>query len=619
MGDQLKQPNGIDSLFPVVHVEDVFRESDGRSLLSLLSQPIVLTRAEWEALAEVEEGRFYCVLRDDQLGVRSDAVAVDEVFYGRSSEPQSSYYPGILQHYDMNFMGSVVGVMPDISEGGSNPATLQNVVLSSDGRYLVANGVDSLVKFRGDMTPSYTLMGVFMLEPDLSVPSALYPRLIDSGGANNRYPGVYASRQGVTGSFSLSLYGHGKDTSFVPQTIPPFNELFHLALRFNGFSVDLFINGVFRCSVASSAVSTGWSLTSLLGSIVSANRQLVGGFCNFMRYGSALPVFAIGQNYAKDKALFIDFPLPDPSELGDYADIGGVMLKRVNEPVSDGVGTVFGDNTFFTEAEAHSTFGDSMPVPSEFKRMFSIGFTYDANLKGVWVGENHAMMCETVKSTFIPFVGYIQGGSGVHSMGGSVGRYQMFMTHNKVRSSYISADGLSLSSYFDIKLSVRLVKPLDYELGDYANINGLFLKRTHEIEGADKNYDIAPLSGKGDIAFYKHDTALSLFGSLMPTLAEWETMLETGFTYEPSVALGLKGVWIGENHALGRETDKSTLIKFQGYWDSSGNYQYNTDVTGLYWANEVSPRQLVAAEGAASTDITLHITRGAGVRLLKRD
>ena len=95
-------------------------------------------------------------------------------------------------------------------------------------------------------------------------------------------------------------------------------------------------------------------------------------------------------------------PEPEP-ELPDYVDINGIRLKRTNE--TEG-GVVVDGMTYYTHNEA-ATFQpwNALPNIGDWNTMLATGYTWDDDLKGIWMGANHAMKKETEFSTFLPAAG----------------------------------------------------------------------------------------------------------------------------------------------------------------------------------------------------------------------
>jgi uncharacterized protein (TIGR02145 family) len=105
-------------------------------------------------------------------------------------------------------------------------------------------------------------------------------------------------------------------------------------------------------------------------------------------------------------------------QIGDYAYINGIKLKRENETLST--------KSLFTYSKAIKVaerVGDWLPTKEEWKQMFKPGHTWDGEKKGIWIGANHAMKAETDFSTFLPAAGFkYYNGDGLYSQG-SYGYY----------------------------------------------------------------------------------------------------------------------------------------------------------------------------------------------------
>jgi uncharacterized protein (TIGR02145 family) len=118
----------------------------------------------------------------------------------------------------------------------------------------------------------------------------------------------------------------------------------------------------------------------------------------------------------------------------------------------------------------------------------------------------------------------------------------------------------------------RLVERLfsynnDYN-DDYAVINGIKLKRENETLRHCKCFA------------YKEAIELSESRGLrLPSKKEWYKMLEVGFTWDDKK----KGIWIGENHHLKKETSNSTFLPTPGFYGFKGT-MVGEGEEGAYWS-----------------------------------
>ena len=527
----------------------------------------------------------------------------DKVIYEKSTEKK--YVSNVLQHYDKNHIGDIAGKIEDIAPNGTNDGTLLNVQLSSDGRYLEANGVDSRIDFVGEITPRYTIMGVFMLIPVDD--NQLHPRVVDGAGGNNRYPGIYARKQaaGGTRDHAICVYGHGKDTAITPITLFPLNQLFHLAYRYNGTSVDVFINGNYVGKIDTTVDAPGWSLTSLFGSSFTANRYLKGGACNFMRYGRALNDEEIRNNYEIDYDEFINLPEPEPEPLPEYANIGGIMVKRENEAVMPG-GRESNGNIYYTFSDAQTLFAPILLSPADWDVIRALGTTWDDEKKGRWIGTDHALKKETEFSTFLPALGRIESGTTVYNT--DVGYYWSTGMSDAARGNHIMSTrfgSLPLAGqYTHFGSSVRCKKP--EPLPEYANINGIMLKRENEVN--------RPTIESDDQSYYNRSAAISIGqNKYLPTSADWATMLAVGSTWDDEK----EGRWIGADHALKKETEFSTFLPALGFihrnetvvtdFGTVGNYWSSSSSSGNYWALSFRPTFVIPSMNAGHTEVRLSV------------
>ena len=107
---------------------------------------------------------------------------------------------------------------------------------------------------------------------------------------------------------------------------------------------------------------------------------------------------------------------------------------------------------------------------------------------------------------------------------------------------------------------------------EYANINGIMLKRENETEGG------IVLEGN---TYYTLDEAAAKFGNKVPTRAEWEQMIAPGSTWDAEK----KGRWIGVNHAKKKETEFSTFLPAAGWRNNNNGQLYFRGSEGDYWSS----------------------------------
>jgi uncharacterized protein (TIGR02145 family) len=109
------------------------------------------------------------------------------------------------------------------------------------------------------------------------------------------------------------------------------------------------------------------------------------------------------------------------------------------------------------------------------------------------------------------------------------------------------------------------------QIGDYADINGIKLKRENE--------------GICFCEHFSHEGALYLAkrrGLRLPTREEWELMLKPGHTWDEEK----KGIWIGQTHYLKKETDLSTFLPADGWWHYAADEHCRQGIDGCYWSSD---------------------------------
>ena len=116
-------------------------------------------------------------------------------------------------------------------------------------------------------------------------------------------------------------------------------------------------------------------------------------------------------------------------------------------------------------------------------------------------------------------------------------------------------------------LSRAIVEPPE-PLSEYANINGVLLKRTNEVVDTKE--------------LFTWNEAMAQF-PLMPTIQEWDRILPRAerVTWDNE----LKGCWVGRDHNLMRETDFSTFLPALGYKTSLFAEVQEFGIRGYYWSS----------------------------------
>lgn len=104
----------------------------------------------------------------------------------------------------------------------------------------------------------------------------------------------------------------------------------------------------------------------------------------------------------------------------------------------------------------------------------------------------------------------------------------------------------------------------------YAVINGIKLKRENETLRYCEQFSFEEAQ---DIAGGR--------SLRLPTKEEWESLTALGSTWDDK----RKGRWIGENHAMKKETAKSTFLPAAGYRGYSDGSLGNQGTVGYYWSS----------------------------------
>jgi uncharacterized protein (TIGR02145 family) len=107
---------------------------------------------------------------------------------------------------------------------------------------------------------------------------------------------------------------------------------------------------------------------------------------------------------------------------------------------------------------------------------------------------------------------------------------------------------------------------------DYAIINGIKLKRKNETLRYCEHF-----------TFDESVKLAKSSGLCVPTEGEWRQMLKPGCTWDDEK----KGIWIGENHRLKRETDYSTFLPAAGCRSSSNRSPNSVGSNGSYWSSSL--------------------------------
>jgi uncharacterized protein (TIGR02145 family) len=119
------------------------------------------------------------------------------------------------------------------------------------------------------------------------------------------------------------------------------------------------------------------------------------------------------------------------------------------------------------------------------------------------------------------------------------------------------------------QLGEKITSRYDAYNKDYAIINGIKLKRTNEKLGECEHFtqreaiELASIRGLG-----------------LPSKEEWVRMLNLDHTWDEEK----QGIWVGANHSLKRETDRSTFLPASGYIRHDDISPHLAGKEGDYWS-----------------------------------
>ena len=201
---------------------------------------------------------------------------------------------------------------------GTNDGTLLNGPLWGD--CLEFDGLDDKVRFKGDITPRYTISMTF--ENDI-FHKADWQRLV----GENPFPTFYMDWR--MNPHGIGLYAHGKDLGFAGSE---FEDLMHISITFNGSAAALYVNGAYVSSISTStaATITTWAY---LGGREDNLRSFKGKIYDFMIYDRVLDTTEILQNYQASMAerdFFIPIRTVDHFKrigLGETIQIDGIWYQ----------------------------------------------------------------------------------------------------------------------------------------------------------------------------------------------------------------------------------------------------------------------------------------------------
>ena len=268
--------------------------------LGNLSYSLIRSLAE---LTFFESGRRMSSAKIDDITVNGVQLTIDNFSEtlnalfksasGITPAPEAKYIgDGLVQHYDAIDRGNNPAIWKDLS--GTNDATIENAVWL--GKSLQFNG-NARVSFRGDITPDYTLMGVFKRYAS----QGAHPRFTgESFASNSSYPYYYLA----SNTNNYGILGHGIDIAFSPAKSMPPNVFLHLAWRYNSTTkvTEAFENGIKVGERTGTVDATPSPLVYLGGRTdsISGTRFFNGEICNYMVYDRALTEEEMVNNFTVD-------------------------------------------------------------------------------------------------------------------------------------------------------------------------------------------------------------------------------------------------------------------------------------------------------------------------------
>jgi hypothetical protein len=200
---------------------------------------------------------------------------------------------GLVLHYDgINNTGSGHSNSSPIWKDlqGSNNATLVGgATWVNNG--LSFDGIDASATFAGNITSNYSI--VVTIKPTFT---GNHPRLF----GENPFPSMYLRH---TMSYGLSFYGQGKDTHFLPVTVPSLSDKTYVVITYDGVDVILYVNGVRESSMATTTLPVSTAV-AYLGARNTPDRYYTGEIHDFMIYNRALTPYEIERSNITNKSKY---------------------------------------------------------------------------------------------------------------------------------------------------------------------------------------------------------------------------------------------------------------------------------------------------------------------------
>ena len=204
-------------------------------------------------------------------------------------------HDGLLHQFDgINNTGEghdpASNVWVDLVSGIS--ATLEDVFWQDFG--VVFSALTSKVIYSGQSVLQYTIFSTHRV----AAFQGFHPRLF----GENPYPSLYLHSNS---NYAYGLYGQGRDTYFVPQTIPPVGEIVQAAIRFGGTgSVELFFNGVLAASLEGVTLYPSPTPTMYIGCRQTDDRVFSGEIYEHLVYNRPLSDAEIFHNFEVSKRRY---------------------------------------------------------------------------------------------------------------------------------------------------------------------------------------------------------------------------------------------------------------------------------------------------------------------------
>jgi len=163
-----------------------------------------------------------------------------------------------------------------------------------DDRALVMNGTSSMVKIKGDITPSFTQH--FYLKRDAI--QGAHPRIM----AEDPYPSPYVQ----TGTMRYSWISMSADGQFLPHKVMPADTWVVLSYTHEAGSgkVLFYENGIYAGEISTSSAPVSVPTATIAGRLQLPTRYIRARYRSIILYDFALTPAQVKQNYEADVHLF---------------------------------------------------------------------------------------------------------------------------------------------------------------------------------------------------------------------------------------------------------------------------------------------------------------------------